>query len=261
MKKIFRNTINWVLRKFGFTTLSIKNLDMLVSKRKIAEEYIFLQKYPVSLIEKYLKYKTLSNAQLKQDLFALMESKFKQDGYFVEFGATNGISLSNTYLLEKEFNWIGILAEPSKYWHGELALNRQSIIDKRCVWKDSGEKLAFVEVENAILSTVKGFGEDDAHSERRKDSISYTVESISLNDLLDYHKAPKIIDYLSIDTEGSELVILEGFDFTKYKFRSITVEHNFSKNRSGIYKLLTNAGYERVFEDFSSYDDWYKLKE
>ncbi len=261
MKKTIRKIINWALGKFGFTTLTIKNLDMLVAKRKIAEEYLFLYKFPTSLFENYFKYKTLSKAQLGQDLFALMESGFKKDGYFVEFGATDGISLSNTYLLEKEFNWTGILAEPSICWHDQLAMNRKSKIDKRCVWKKSGEKLSFIEVDNAVLSTLNGFGEDDVHSVRRKNNKSYIVESISLNDLLDYHKAPKIIDFLSIDTEGSELVILEGFDFSKYKFRTITVEHNFSKNRSEIYKLLTKAGYERVFEDLSSFDDWYKLKE
>lgn len=261
MKKIFRNLINWGLRKFGFTTLSIDNLNMLVEKRKIAEEFLFLHKYPTALFEDYFKYKKLSKAQLGQDLFALMESKLKKNGYFVEFGATDGVSLSNTYLLEKEFNWTGILAEPSICWHDQLVLNRKSIIDKRCVWKKSGEELSFIEVDNAVLSTIKGFGENDAHSVRRKNNKSYVVESISLNDLLDYHKAPKIIDFLSVDTEGSELVILEAFDFSKYKFRTITIEHNFSKNRIDIYNLLTNAGYERVFEDYSSYDDWYILKE
>jgi hypothetical protein len=49
-----------------------------------------------------------SKAQLRQDIFVLNELNFKRDGYFVEFGATNGVDLSNTYLLEKGYNWKGI---------------------------------------------------------------------------------------------------------------------------------------------------------
>ena len=52
-----------------------------------------------------------------QHLFDLSELEFKRNGFFVEFGAANGIDLSNTYLLETEFSWTGILAEPATYGH------------------------------------------------------------------------------------------------------------------------------------------------
>ena len=73
------------------------------------------------------------HSQLKQDLFVLLETGFKRGGYFVEFGATNGIDLSNTYLLEREFGWTGILAEPATAWHEALQRNRNAIIDTDCV--------------------------------------------------------------------------------------------------------------------------------
>ena len=72
-------------------------------------------------------------SQLNQDLIALIVNNFKQKGYFVEFGATNGFDLSNTYLLEKNFYWNGILAEPMPRWHKDLKKNRNCVIDKRCV--------------------------------------------------------------------------------------------------------------------------------
>ncbi len=59
-------------------------------------------------------------SQLGQDIFALAANKFKRGGYFVEFGATNGIDLSNTYALEKEYGWKGILSEPATVWHEDL---------------------------------------------------------------------------------------------------------------------------------------------
>ena len=55
-----------------------------------------------------------SYAQIQQDLFILCELNFKRNGFFVEFGATDGIKLSNTYLLEKEFGWTGVLVEPAR---------------------------------------------------------------------------------------------------------------------------------------------------
>ena len=76
-------------------------------------------------------------------------------------------------------------------------------------------------------------------------------------DLLDVNNAPKNIEYLSIDTEGSELEILSAFDFSKYHIKVITVEHNFTNKRKSIYRLLSDNGFTRVFEEFSKYDDWY----
>ena len=65
------------------------------------------------------------------------------------------------------------------------------------------------------------------------------------------------MDYLSIDTEGSELDILSSFNFDKYRFRVITVEHNWTENRQGISKLLFEKGYTQVFENVSQHDDWF----
>jgi hypothetical protein len=80
------------------------------------------------------------------------------------------------------------------------------------------------------------------------------VETISLMDLLDQYNAPRKIDYLSIDTEGSEFTILEGIDWERYRFSCITVEHNFAAQRQQISTLLMANGYE-LHE--AQWDDWY----
>ena len=83
------------------------------------------------------------------------------------------------------------------------------------------------------------------------------VNTISLIALLKKYNAPKEIDYLSVDTEGSELDILSAFDFNEYRFNCITIEHNFTENREKLKFLLEQNGYKRVFEHLSKWDDWY----
>jgi FkbM family methyltransferase len=196
-------------------------------------------------------------SQIDQDLFVLYSLGWKRGGYFVEFGATNGVDLSNTYLLEKDFGWTGILAEPAKVWHTDLVRNRSATVDFDCVWKESGQTLPFAVVESAEFSTLGTFSEAHAHKKTRKSADWQTVNTVSLNDLLERHGAPVAIDYLSIDTEGSELEILKAFDFGRHTFSVITCEHNFSNQREDIYDLLFRNGYVRVFDGLSRWDDWY----
>jgi FkbM family methyltransferase len=198
-----------------------------------------------------------SKSQLRQDLFALSEVGFKRDGFFVEFGATNGIDLSNTYLLENAFGWSGILAEPARKWHQALKNNRSCNIETDCVWRESSSTLTFIEVDRGEFSTIKSFSGSDSGSARRKHGTTYNVKTISLEDLLCKFHAPSTIDYLSIDTEGSEYEILRNFDFDKYRFNVITCEHNFTQDREKVYALLTQHNYVRKFTRFSSFDDWY----
>ena len=212
-----------------------------------------------------INYKNLSisKSQIMQDFFVLNELGYKRNGYFVDFGATDGKEFNNTYLLEKEYDWTGILCEPSKGWHKSLKINRPNIIkDYRCVWSKSGEKVRFKECEANTLSTIEGFEKSDQHYESRKKGINYFVETVSLTDLLDEHSAPLEIDYLSIDCEGSEFEILKNHNFEKYSFKVITCEHNFTENRNKIYDLLLTKGYERKLMrgNKSDFEDWYVKK-
>jgi FkbM family methyltransferase len=201
-----------------------------------------------------------SKAQLKQDIFVLSELDCKTGGYFVEFGATNGVDLSNTYLLETKFGWTGILAEPAKVWHDALVANRKCCISFDCIWSKSHEELEFNEVGAADLSTIDVFSNGDEHAKTRTEGKKYNVYTCSLLDLLRKYKAPKEIDYLSIDTEGSEFEILNAFDFDAYKIKIITCEHNYTPMREKIYDLLTSKGYTRKFPNLSRFDDWYVLE-
>lgn len=256
-----KNAINAILSSFDAKLVRKSTHDRLIFQSK----ELRLRGLPTMVESEYLpsffEFLPESKSQLGQDLFVLSELEFKRSGFFVEFGATNGIELSNTYLLEKSLGWDGILAEPARFWHSALMGNRSAKIETDCVWSASGETLVFNEVgekdETATLSTLDAYSGADNHRSSRKRGKKYEVETISLNDLLKKHNAPKEIDYLSIDTEGSEYEILKAFDFDEFDIKIITCEHNYTAAREKIFHLLSSNGYVRKYSELSAFDDWY----
>lgn len=199
-------------------------------------------------------------SQIGQDLFCLIMSEFKRGGFFVEFGAADGVSASNTYILEKDFGWKGIVAEPARGWHEALHKNRSCDIETSCVWRTSGETLLFNEVPHGF-GTIADFSAADKWAAVRRRGSVYSVPTISLQDMLVKHGAPPVIDYISIDTEGSEFAILNNFDLSRWRFKLITVEHNYTPNREHLSNLLASAGYTRVKHVDTRFDDWYVEKD
>jgi len=253
MENIFniKKIIKFFLKKIGFRIISEHVYQNLRSN--IVNLNLSKKKY-----KKFLDVSKESKSDLNQESFALLETNFKTRGFFVEIGAANGVYASNTYLLEKKFKWKGILAEPGKIWHADLYKNRSCYIEKNCVWSSSGKIINFLESKAPSFSTVKKFTGNDLHKNIRKDSKNYKVKTISLTDLLKKYNAPKIIDYLSIDTEGSEFEILKKFDFNSYKFNFISCEHNYNSSvRKKINNLLKKNSYNIKYSQYSNYDDWY----
>tara|TARA_B100000579_G_C22827270_1_gene853910 strand:+ start:286 stop:1071 length:786 start_codon:yes stop_codon:yes gene_type:complete len=257
IQKKIANLINKFLNKVNIQIIKRSFFEKLL--RNQIDDLELLKKIEKNQRSNFIDNLDQSKAQLRQDLFVLSELNFKENGYFVDFGATNGFDISNSYLLETKFNWKGIVAEPAKKWHLELKKNRKVNIDTNCVWNETGKELIFNEVDDAKLSTIDKFSSNDQHENLRKKGTQYPVKTISLNDLLDKYDAPKLIDYLSIDTEGSEYEILKNFDFNNHKFKVITCEHNLNKNREKIFTLLTQNGYKRKFTEISKFEDWYVL--
>jgi FkbM family methyltransferase len=250
------------LKKFGLSIHRAGIVNQLEERLKVQAKRDFkVYSYLPNMESKvFLKCLELSQSQYAQELFALSELNFKREGFFVEIGATNGISLSNTYMLETEFGWNGILAEPAKCWHENLEKNRNCFIEKNCLYSSSGLELVFNETRARMLSTIDSFSNSDTWSKVRSSGKRYSVQTISLNDLLLKYSAPKIIDYLSIDTEGSEYEILSTFNFTNYSFNVITCEHNNTKNREKINKLLEDNGYQKKFDNLPFGEDWFTKK-
>jgi len=259
---IIKKYINKFLQLFGLELVTTNSMNELtkIKKSRSYEHLNLLLTLPSSNLNKLISLIPKSKSQITQDLFVISESNFKKNGFFVEFGATDGINFSNTYMLEKEFNWNGILVEPAKVWWIELLKNRPNVVtESLCVWKESNVNIEFNETKNSQTSTIDLYTNSDLHRSLRKKGKKYLVKTITLMDLLQKYNAPKIIDYLSIDTEGSEFEILNTIDFNKYTFKIITCEHNYTENKEQVFNLLTKNGYIRKYENLSNYDDWYVL--
>ncbi|NQT17408.1 MAG: FkbM family methyltransferase [Planctomycetes bacterium] len=199
------------------------------------------------------------HSQLGQDQW-IIECVFpkKRNGFFVDFGAADGVRISNTYALEKFYAWRGICVEPGPEFQA-LKRNRQCITDNSCLGGKTGEKVEFLLVAGAAdLSGIRRHLRKE-HQGRELRGTLMEKETTSLNDLLAVHDAPQRIEFLSIDTEGSEYAILREFPFSLYSFGAITVEHNHQQEqRQRMFELLTRNGYRRVRMDGRwGIEDWY----
>jgi hypothetical protein len=162
-----------------------------------------------------------------------------ENGYFVELGANDGLRLSNTLYYEKYKNWSGILVECIYHKYLLCLKNRpkSKTFCNACVSFSYKEK--FVEVAYSDLMTTPVNLETDvpdtfANSKIGKafflpddDNINdycFGAPAITLNQLLITAKAPNLIDFLSLDTEGSEIEVLKGIDHNKFRFKYICIE-------------------------------------
>jgi FkbM family methyltransferase len=199
-----------------------------------------------------------SYSQIGQDIEVLKFYNNKKNGFFIEIGASDGIELSNTYLLETKYEWKGICVEPIPNKYKLLYINRpNSLCYDYAVYNESNKQVIFDIANNYDL--LSGISKNiDCHKNAvNNNKTQIIVNTITLNDLLEKSNAPFFIDYLSLDTEGSELEILKSTDFKKYTFGLIDVEHNFVEpRRSQIRELLTSNGYHYVREN--KFDDCYK---
>ena len=215
--------------------------------------------------------RSLSKSQLFQDLFVLFYFKEKKNGTFLDFGATNGIEKSNSFMLENDFGWSGVLAEPSPQWHDELVNNRpEAKIIKDAIYSETGKELDFFVSDAGELSTLEEFKNSDASSMpgnakvRNKNGYLHKVRTISLNDVFIKFFNGLPIDYMSVDSEGSELMILENFDFKRFGPAVVTVEHNSSEydnsNEKKLDALFQNNNYKRIFREQTQFDAWYVIQ-
>jgi FkbM family methyltransferase len=193
-------------------------------------------------------------SQFGQDLFVLEVLGGMRGGFFLDSGAADGVSVSNTRLVEASFGWQGICVEPNERMFAALVKNRRCRCLNCCLYDRDGE-VDFL--DNAFM--LGGIIDEyhPAHLEFAKTTfrvpqdengrpITAPKAARTVRSVLRDCGAPSTIDYWSLDTEGSELAILKSFPFDEYTFRVLTVEHNGLPVRDQIKAFLESRGYERI---------------
>ena len=198
-------------------------------------------------------------SQFEQDTHVLSVYNNKRNGFFVEIGAYDGIESPNTYVLEKDFGWTGLCVECNPRFYSSLLNTRSCFKSNSAVYNVDDREMEFYD-----SGGYAGLVETNNHVHIVNDP-KIIVRTKKLTTLLNEINAPVFIEYLSLDTEGSEYEILREHDFNKYKFGYICIEHNkIEKNRKAIRELLESKGYIYHRENGDSYwgviDDEYILK-
>lgn len=169
-------------------------------------------------------------------------------GYFLEIGAWQGEHYSQSYYLEQQ-GWKGLCVDPFVYnFH-----RRSSQVCHKAISAD-GKPRIFIKVSNdrrcgGDVSYFSGFKDSiKDHKYLIETHCSYEeieIETITIDELYLKYSLPYYIDFLSIDTEGSELEILSSIDFKKYSYGMIMFEHNGNEvTKKVIGKLLKTNGYQ-----------------
>lgn len=172
----------------------------------------------------------------------------KEDGFFLDIGAYDGISFSNTYFFEINLNWKGICIEPIPEVFKRLVKNRNCIHINACIDNKNGAlKFTRVKGYSEMLSGISDrLGQK--HLERIEKSLKQfggemeelEIKAITVKNIIDEYNVDRV-DLLKVDTEGNEWPIIQSFPFEKLKPKVILVENN---NDNVIIKnFLIQKGY------------------
>jgi len=190
-----------------------------------------------------------SKSETGQGFFALAANKFKTEGTFLEFGGYDGVNFSNTYLLEKRFGWTGVLIDPIPSHYESMKLNRKCKSIHAAV---TAANESFVNITESPASNLSKLSDNKSLFNK-----IHKVQAFTLTEILDKYFPAKKLDFLSIDTEGNDLDILEKIDFNNYMINAICVEHNNRIGSEKIIKYMNSNGYELAWSEYSKNDYWF----
>lgn len=207
------------------------------------------------------------HGQAMQDefIFNAFFKEYKKPGFFIELGALDGIRISNSLFYEKILHWKGICIEPTKHYYQKLCNNRSSY-NFNYVIHDSTEPIIFCSLPtdclNGVLSSyherhirrINKEIEEQKNNGNDTETIKYVIKPKTMDYVLT-KVGVKNIDFLSLDTEGSELNILKTINWNTTKIKVICVEDNYGD--PFLHKFLREHDYifyHRIDGDYIYYN-------
>ena len=203
-------------------------------------------------------------SQLGQDRIVDEYLHGKRSGVFVDIGAYDGVTFSNTLMLERDRGWTGICIEPLPDVFAELRRNRRCVCVQACLGDREEPAVDFLNVASEAVSTRMLSGVLSEYDPRHLRRVDAELNSVGgsksviqvpmrhLHGLLQEHGIGRV-DYLSIDTEGSELLILRSTILSAMGNPCITVENNYDDPaidavlRAQGYRLHTPLQWDRFY--------------
>lgn len=175
-------------------------------------------------------------SQYRQDEIVSRLFRGKRGGFFIDLAANDAVRLSNTYALETSFGWNGLCLEPNPiYWTG-LSYRKCQVV-AAIVGNKTMEEVTFrFPRAKAPKGGILGNEFDNKIDKYNEGHPRFTV---SLLDIFKKFKVPKIIDYISLDVEGAEDLVMSSFPFSRYRFNVMTVE----RPSDALSTLLAANGY------------------
>lgn len=176
------------------------------------------------------------HSQHKQDRYIIRLFRGKRNGTFIDLAANQAYALSNTFALERDFDWNGLCVDANYNVWSELATRKCTVV-AAAAGKYMNEEIPFrfrVKAESAYAGLIK-----DGMKMAGRSADQGTVYTVTLNNLFENFHLPVIIDYFSLDIEGGETYVLESFDWNKYKFNVISIE----QPKAAVREKLIKYGY------------------
>ena len=194
-------------------------------------------------------------SQFNQDEIINILLENKKEGVFIDIGAYDGITFSNSYFFEKSNNWTGICFEPNPIIFKNLAEVRNCTLIKGGVSVKNATLTYKRFSGNQDLEMLSGFSdffteeqllriEKELGEEKNSSTEIIEVQTHSLNDLLKEKQISKI-DYCSIDTEGGEFDILKTINFDDTYFATLSIEDNCDSKE--VIEYMNLKGFEFQF--------------
>ena len=182
----------------------------------------------------------------------------KKIGCCVEVGANNGIDDSTTFFFEK-IGWKCILVEPNPDLCDEIRKVRQGRLFECAVSNKKGQATLYI-AEGAERSHGVSTLSDKKEDQQRIRGYGFQCKPIkvkvkTLDDILKQSEIDCEIDFISIDVEGLELEVLNGFSIEKWKPRIMMVEDNYNLENKSVKKYLKKHNY--ITFNRTGVNDWY----
>jgi len=184
-------------------------------------------------------------SQLNQEVFALMSNRCVSGGFFVEIGANDGFTLSNSVYLEEKFGWSGLLVEANPCYLDSLRKRKAKSVIAAVVREEGYYDFRDAGLYGGIVELL-----DNTHKDKTKDSKLIKVFGTTLERILREHNAPELINFISIDVEGAEEPIVEQMcRLQNYRFVCGCIEYNArTSDLQKIKNMLKEYGYKVVWE-------------